>query len=393
MHLTTPFLTLVAVVGLSTAAPAPRNRNGAVIPGQFIVQLAPQASVAENIEWVKKMIEGPEDSFVGPWTLLDRFNIASKFKGYTARLNPTLASSLSKNPNITSIEPDRIIQLAVQPGVDSGAWGIDRIDGSLDGNYNFPDAAGAGVDAYVIDTGIEVSHPQFEGRARWGGVFASGDMTQRDGNGHGTHVAGTIGSKSFGVAKRVNLIAVKVLGSDGSGSNSDVIRGINFVAQQARSSGRKSVANMSLGGGKSSAVEQAAQALLDAGVALAVAAGNTANEDACNGSPSGLRSAYTVAASDINSRFASFSDIGSCVDIIAPGVNIKSTWINGGTNTISGTSMATPHTTGVLALAYSVRNFGSPAEAFNLLTQRGQPGVIKSVPSGTKNLFLSNNVQ
>lgn len=223
-------------------------------------------------------------------------------------------------------------------------------------------------------------------RGKWGASF-TGETSQTDGNGHGTHVAGTIGGKTYGLAKKVNIICVRVLSASGSGSTSGVVAGMNWARDQARASGRPSVANMSLGGGKSTTIDNAARGLISAGVALALAAGNE-SEDACTGSPSGTREAFTVGASDKNNRYATFSDYGPCVDMIAPGVAIKSAWKGNSVNTISGTSMATPHVAGALALAYGERSFANPAAAFTYLTGKAKKNAISSVPSGTVNLFL-----
>ncbi|KAI8844894.1 peptidase S8/S53 domain-containing protein, partial [Chytridium lagenaria] len=242
------------------------------------------------------------------------------------------------------------------------------------------------VDVYVIDSGVEVSHPDFGGRARIGASF-SDDNNDIDANGHGTHVAGTVGSNTYGVAKRANIIAVKVLGGSGSGSNSDVIAGVNWVAETARNSGRKSVANMSLGGGASPALDRAVANAVASGVTFVVAAGNN-GRDACSNSPARAPTAFTVAASDINDRAASFSDDGKCVDIVAPGVNILSTWIGRTTRSISGTSMASPHVAGVAAVVLSANLASTPAQVASFLTSNAVPNKVTGLAAGTPNLLL-----
>ena len=235
--------------------------------------------------------------------------------------------------------------------------------------YLYEATGGEGVDAYVIDTGINIHHVEFEGRAKWGKTMPANDVDE-DGNGHGTHCAGTIASRRYGVAKKANLIAVKVLGSNGSGSMSDVVGGVLWASSEASKAAAKaraeyaatgytahkgSVANMSLGGGKSKALDDAVNAAVDNGMHFAVAAGND-NKDACNYSPAGAQKAVTVGASTIGDERAYFSNWGTCVDVFAPGLSILSTWTgsNTATNTISGTSMASPHTAGMLAYLLSL---------------------------------------
>jgi len=225
----------------------------------------------------------------------------------------------------------------------------------LNGQYKY-DSEGAGVQAFIVDTGVLTTHTEFAGRAVWGANYA-GDGKNTDCNGHGTHVAGTVGGTLYGVAKKVSIIAVKVLGCTGSGTNSGVISGIQYTATNRK--GKPSVANMSLGGGFSQALNDAVKAAVNAGVVFAVAAGNE-NQDACNTSPASEASAITVGSTDVEDKGtstqidirSSFSNFGKCVKVLAPGSLIKSAWYtsNTATNTISGTSMASPHVAGVAAL-------------------------------------------
>ena len=225
-------------------------------------------------------------------------------------------------------------------------------------SYAYDTDGGDGVDVYVVDTGINIDHVEFEGRAYWGKTIPKNDI-DIDGNGHGTHCAGTIASRKYGVAKAANVIAVKVLGTDGSGTMSDVLEGVQWAATAAsekaeaaaaeyRTTGRTkhkgSAANMSLGGGKSRALDQAVNKAVDNGLHFAVAAGND-NRDACDYSPAAAEKAVTVGASTVGDERAYFSNYGKCVDVFAPGLNILSTWTGSSraTNTISGTSMASPH--------------------------------------------------
>ena len=241
--------------------------------------------------------------------------------------------------------------------------------------YLYDDQGGQGVDVYVIDTGINIQHLEFQGRASWGNTIP--DDVDEDNNGHGTHCAGTIGSRKYGVAKKANLIAVKVLGSNGSGTMSDVVGGVVWAARQAtakaiaaaneraltgKTEHKGSVANMSLGGGKSPSLDLAVNRAVDTGLHFAVAAGND-NSDACNYSPAAAEKAITVGASTLADERAYFSNWGKCVDVFGPGLNILSTWIgsSSATNTISGTSMASPHTAGLLAYFLSIY----PSATFN----------------------------
>jgi len=241
--------------------------------------------------------------------------------------------------------------------------------------YLYDDQGGEGVDVYVIDTGINVQHVEFQGRASWGKTIP--DDEDEDNNGHGTHCAGTIGSRKYGVAKKANLIAVKVLGSNGSGTMSDVVGGVVWAVRQVTTKAaaaakefsltgktkyKGSVANMSLGGGKSPSLDLAVNRAVDAGLHFAVAAGND-DRDACNYSPAAAEKAITVGASTLADERAYFSNWGKCVDVFGPGLNIVSTWIGSSTaiNTISGTSMASPHTAGLVAYFLSIY----PSATFN----------------------------
>ena len=287
--------------------------------------------------------------------------------------------------------------MTIQGTQKSAPWGLTRISSrdhpsTASHEYTYPDSAGTGVTAYVIDTGIFVNHPEFQGRARFGRSFTKDGA--RDGNGHGTHVAGTIGSKSYGVAKNVSLVAVKVLDARGSGSTSDVIAGIQWAAKDAaasKSKYRKSVANMSLGGGASTALDKAVKAAVASGLVFGIAAGNS-GRDACLLSPARVPEAITVAASDIDDNLASFSEKGKCVDIIAPGVDILSTWNNGKTNTISGTSMATPHVVGVVALALAEGEFATVKEVHDYIKAVSSKDKIAGSLRGAPNNLLYNNV-
>lgn len=308
-------------------------------------------------------------------------------KGFAvANLPDAAVEALQRNPRIARIERDGIV---TADGTQDPApsWGLDRIDqaSGADGVYNYPND-GSGVTVYIIDTGIYSSHSDFTGRIGTGNDFVDA-YPPDDCNGHGTHVAGTVGGATYGVAKNVTIVAVRVLNCQGSGSNSGVIAGIDWVTGQ---SARPAVANMSLGGGFSQSLNDAVARATTAGIVFAVAAGNsTAN--ACNYSPSSAPSAITVGATTSANLLASYSNYGSCVDILAPGSSIKSDWIGGtsATNTISGTSMASPHVAGAAALYLSQNPNASVTTVRNALVNGATNNAIGgSLGTGTPNKLL-----
>jgi cerevisin len=302
-------------------------------------------------------------------------------KGYSGHFTPETVDLIRQMPEVDYIEVDQIVRtmefnstgaMSTQNGA---PWGLARIShrkklslGTFT-KYVYDSRAGEGVDVYVIDTGINIHHKEFGGRASWGKTIPQGDVDE-DGNGHGTHCAGTIASAHYGVAKNAHVVAVKVLGSNGSGSMSDVVNGVVFAAEAAKSKAeaaarefaatgytahKGSVASMSLGGGKSRALDQTVNAAVRGGLHFAVAAGND-DRDACNYSPAASEEAITVGASTIGDERAYFSNWGKCVDVFGPGLNIRSTYIgsNTATATLSGTSMATPHVAGLIAYLISI---------------------------------------
>jgi len=322
--------------------------------------------------------EGADPRSVAAITGVDPTNVyVAALNGFSAELNDGQLNALQHNPNVEYIEQDGVATIAT---TQSGAtWGLDRIDQRnrpLSGTYTYTTTA-SNVTAYIIDTGLTPSHPQFGGRASM--VYGSADC-----NGHGTHVAGTIGSSTYGVAKGVKLRGVRVLDCAGSGAYSTIIAGIDWVRLNAV---KPAVANMSLGGGVNSSLNTAATNLINSGVFLAVAAGNE-NQNACNVSPASASGTLTVAASTSSDARASYSNYGSCVDVYAPGSSITSTWLNGGTNTISGTSMASPHAAGVAALYKATFGDAASSTIVSWIINNSTSGVITGNPTGTPNRLL-----
>ncbi|MCB1583210.1 MAG: S8 family serine peptidase [Xanthomonadales bacterium] len=328
-------------------------------------------------------------------------DIATKAKGqmkrqYSAAINGMVLNTkaqksvmaLLKDPRVDYIEADQTIKLS---GSQSGAtWGLDRIDQAnlpLNNTYNY-DADGTGVNAYVIDTGIRITHNEFGNRGQSGYTAINDGNGTNDCQGHGTHVAGTIASTTYGVAKNAKLIAVRVLGCDGSGSNSGVIGGVDWVAANHV---KPAVANMSLGGGASSALDSAVSSAVSQGVTMVVAAGND-NSNACNYSPARAASAITVGSTTSSDARSSFSNYGSCLDIYAPGSSITSTWStsNTATNTISGTSMASPHVAGVAALYLDDNPNATPAQVEAAIENAAIANKVSDAKTGSPNLLLNN---
>jgi oryzin len=384
-----------------------------VIPNQYIVvfkQHAPEDVCQQHCEWAQSThteasalraeSDGPELTGVG-----EQFNFEN-LSGYVASIDENLKNEIEAREEVDYVEPDYVVTASntvVQKPVPS--WGLARMSSNKklanplpkDMAYQYDSSAGSGCYGYIIDTGILITHVDFEGRASWGTNTVPGS-SNTDKAGHGTHVAGTVGGKTYGMAKKCKLIAVKVLGDNGSGSTSGVIQGVQWSVNHAKSKGwiKKSCANMSLGGGKSLALNRAVAGAVKAGMVMCVAAGND-NKDAINYSPASEPLAYTIGSIDPNDTKSSYSNFGKCVDLFAPGRNITSCWIqpdNKGSNTISGTSMATPHVCGLALclIACHPAKYPHPNSVTKAITALAAKNtrVVPPVPAGTTTLIGFN---
>ncbi|MCD0176167.1 S8 family peptidase [Deinococcus sp. 14RED07] len=366
-----------------TQAPLLGTNNPDAIPGQYIVVL----SGGESAGSIKLQSADALISSLGldPQGVQVQQLYTQTIQGFAAKLDAQNLNKLQADPRVKYIEQDAVMRMsATQTGA---TWGLDRIDQRnlpLDGSYTY-DTTASGIKAYIIDTGINTAHTNFGGRAVWG-TNTTGDGNNTDCQGHGTHVAGTVGGSTWGVAKGVSLVAVKVLDCSGSGTNSGVIAGVNWAVSNKGSA--KAVANMSLGGGFSQAVNDAVNSAASQNLVMVVAAGNE-NQNACNVSPASAASAITVGSTTNTDARSSFSNFGTCVDIFAPGSNITSTWIGSttATNTISGTSMAAPHVAGAAALALA--NGGSTSSGVtSTLINNATTGKVTGAGTGSPNRLL-----
>ncbi len=377
------FRTLAAAAALTSLAACADRAESPVAPEP----VAPAAArgVIEG-SYVVVLKEGANPRSVAAVAgVSPRYVYTAALTGFAAELNPGQLNALQNNPSVDYIEPDmRVTATATQS---NATWGLDRIDQRalpLSGTFTYT-PTGAGVNVYVIDTGIRLTHGDFGGRAVSGYDAVDGGSAD-DCNGHGTHVAGTVGGAAYGVAKGAKLIAVRVLDCAGSGTNSGVIAGMDWVAQNHA---KPAAANMSLGGGASQATDDAIQRMVNAGVTVVVAAGNE-NQNACNVSPARAVNAITVGSTTNTDARSSFSNFGSCLDLFAPGSNITSAWHTGdaATSTISGTSMASPHVAGVAALYLQGNPSATPATVTSAIVGSTTANKVTSAGTGSPNKLL-----
>jgi subtilisin family serine protease len=360
----------VGVTGLAAApaqaAPAPKTA--------VIVQLDPGFSAA---------LESRLAAANGAGTV--RHLYRSAINGFAGEFSAAAIAALRHNPHVLSVQPDGVATVAATQSP-TPSWGLDRIDQrgrTLNNSYTYA-STGAGVRAYIVDTGVSCNSDFDQRESGYDAITRLPDGSG-DCNGHGTHVAGTVAGNKYGVAKDAIVVPVRVLDCTGSGTWSQVIAGLDWVASD-HDPGELAVANMSLGGGANSAVDAAVQNVINDGVTVAVAAGNS-SANACGSSPARVAGAVTVGATDSRDRRASFSNFGSCLDLFAPGVNITSDWLAGTTNTISGTSMATPHVTGAAALVLGRNPSFTPAQVAAQLVSNSTKNAVSGV-SGSPNRLL-----
>ncbi|RIV40855.1 S8 family peptidase [Micromonospora radicis] len=383
--------TAAAVSAASTtaavAAPTGEIRGAGAsnaISGSYLVVLRTDAVGAAGSSAARAAVPDRASNLVKRYggSVSDVYSAA--LTGFAAKMTPNQAARLAANPAVAYVEQDQAV--SIDATQNNPTWGLDRIDQRnrpLSNTYTYPNTA-SNVRAYIIDTGIRTTHNDFGGRATWGTNTV--DSNNTDCNGHGTHVAGTVGGSTYGVAKAVRLVAVKVLNCSGGGTTTSVVNGVNWVTANAV---KPAVANMSLGGGASSTIDNAVANSIASGISYAVAAGNS-NANACNYSPARTSTAITVGSTTSTDARSSFSNFGSCVHIFAPGSSISSAWhtSNTATNTINGTSMASPHVAGAAALVLSANPTWTPAQVKTYLINNATTGVITSPGTGSPNRLL-----
>ncbi|MFI8853332.1 S8 family peptidase [Streptomyces sp. NPDC053499] len=383
-----------AAIGTVTALPANASPEA---PAQGTVVGAHSAKAVKGsyiVTMKKSAVSTKSSAAKGKSVIADhggkvRKTFTKALNGYSAKMSASEAKELAADPAVDKVYANQRHSITGEQA-DPPSWGLDRIDTpelKLDKKYVYPDGAGEGVTAYIIDTGVRTTHQDFGDRAKSGFDAVDGDDDASDGNGHGTHVASTVAGKAHGVAKKANVVAVRVLDDQGSGTTEQVVEGIDWVTKNAKA---PSVANMSLGGGADEALDKAVQNSIKAGVTFAVAAGNESS-DAGNSSPARVKEALTVGATDNKDAQATFSNYGEALDLYAPGVDITGAWNTGddATDTISGTSMASPHVAGAAAVYLSGHKDATPEAVSKALTEGASKDVVGNPGQGSPNLLLN----
>jgi len=369
-------------LGLIRGAGAP----GAVA-GDYIVVLKDNAKVRDQgVPALARSLAGKHDGTVSRV-------FGNAVHGFSVKMNEKQARRLAARSDVAFVEQNRTFHISGEAGTalaqpNPPSWGLDRVDQHklpLDKSYD-PASTGKGVNAYIIDTGVRFTHKTFGGRATSGYDFVDNDNDAADCQGHGSHVAGTVAGTEYGLAKEAAIVSVRVLDCQGSGSTEGVIAGVDWVTKNAK---KPAVANMSLGGGVSQALDDAVAKSIASGVTYALAAGNE-NADACNSSPARTPTALTTGATTDTDARSEFSNFGKCVDIFAPGSDIVSAGIDSDTATAthSGTSMASPHVAGAAALYLSANPQATPAQVADALTKNATPDVVTDSGTGSPNKLL-----
>ena len=376
----------LAVTGGASAAPPEFRFAERPIQGQYIVVLKDEVASLANENAARPRVPDVANRMASQHGLQVQRSFTRALRGFVVRANDRALERLLMDDRVAYVEEDGYVHASA---TQSGAtWGIDRVDQRnlpLSGTYTY-DTTASNVYTYVIDTGVLSSHSQFGGRVSGGYSAISDGRGTNDCNGHGTHVAGTVAGSTYGIAKSARVVPIRVLGCNGSGTNSGVIAGMDWVANNHI---KPAVANMSLGGGASSSTDSAVQNMVNAGVTVVVAAGNDSS-NACNYSPARAASAITVGSTTSSDARSSFSNYGSCLDIFAPGSSITSAWhtSTSATNTISGTSMASPHVAGVAALFLADNPNATPSQVTSAVLNASTPSKVTNPGSGSPNRLL-----
>ncbi|MFG2139755.1 S8 family peptidase [Streptomyces sp. NPDC048650] len=388
-RLVTAIAAAVAATGIATVTAVTAGASPAPAEGKIYGAQAKGAVSDSYIVMLKKSVRtAASNDLATKYGGEVKRNYSSVDGFSTSGLDEAEAKKLAADPAVDKVVQNKKFHIdGTQANPPS--WGLDRIDQADtkgDKKYNYPDSAGEGVTAYVIDTGVHISHKDFGGRASYGFNAIDNSDKAEDDNGHGTHVSGTIAGEAHGVAKKAKIVGVKVLDGQGSGTTEQVVAGIDWVTKNHKG---PSVANMSLGGGADEALDAAVKKAVDSGVTFGVAAGNEST-DAGQGSPARVKEAITVASSTDKDEQSDFSNYGSVVDLYAPGSDITSDWNNSddATKTISGTSMATPHVVGAAAVYLAGHKDAKPADVEKALTGGATPDKISNPGDGTPNKLL-----